>query len=399
LTDLNVHRVVITAILLAAKFFDDAYYNNAYYSKVGGVLVSEMNGLEVDFLFRINFSLHVQPDMFHKYKAELVAHAIHAGLSTTSPSSLAPSPVVQPSPTLPQIAEALENVVNAQRQQQFVNIVGATIQQQQHQQHYVGGSLPQVTPSPSEQQQQLEYASVSIPLPLPTSQQHAVAQQQLLQQQLWHGSIPHQTGLSNNNQPFQAVQQHHLYMPGLASSDQVTLDVAAQLSGVVSNPIDAAVAVAQQELIHHHHQTPQQQQQQQNNFMQRSNSLPPILTQPTPFGSRCVEYTQGPPYHSAPVAPSNLPLPLVNVVDQDKYQLVMNQLFPIQPTLVHHDHAAAAAATATVMSVPAPVNQSNGSSSSVAHTQHHVINHTTYVGSSATGAPSIGNLGSVMAYQ
>lgn len=56
LTELNVHRVIITAILLAAKFFDDAYYNNAYYAKVGGVLVSELNGLEVDFLFRINFS-------------------------------------------------------------------------------------------------------------------------------------------------------------------------------------------------------------------------------------------------------------------------------------------------------------------------------------------------------
>jgi hypothetical protein len=75
LTELNVHRVVITSILLAAKFFDDAYYNNAYYAKVGGVLVSEMNGLEVDFLFRINFSLHVTPDVFEKYRAELLSHS------------------------------------------------------------------------------------------------------------------------------------------------------------------------------------------------------------------------------------------------------------------------------------------------------------------------------------
>mmetsp|Transcript_1842 Transcript_1842/g.2653 ORF Transcript_1842/g.2653 Transcript_1842/m.2653 type:complete len:408 (-) Transcript_1842:216-1439(-) len=80
LTGLNVHRVVITAVLLAAKFFDDAYYNNAYYAKVGGVLVSEMNGLEVEFLFRINFSLHVTPAVFSKYQAELVSHAIGAGL-------------------------------------------------------------------------------------------------------------------------------------------------------------------------------------------------------------------------------------------------------------------------------------------------------------------------------
>jgi Cyclin len=85
LTELNVHRVVITAILLAAKFFDDAYYNNAYYSKVGGVLVSEMNGLEVDFLFRINFSLHVTPELFYQYKEELVAHSVNAGMLIPQP--------------------------------------------------------------------------------------------------------------------------------------------------------------------------------------------------------------------------------------------------------------------------------------------------------------------------
>ncbi|KAL7476679.1 hypothetical protein ACHAW6_002525 [Cyclotella cf. meneghiniana] len=80
LTELNVHRVVITAILLAAKFFDDAYYNNAYYAKVGGVLVSELNSLEVEFLFRINFSLRVAPDVFEKYNAELLCHANAMGL-------------------------------------------------------------------------------------------------------------------------------------------------------------------------------------------------------------------------------------------------------------------------------------------------------------------------------
>jgi Cyclin len=69
-----VHRVVITAVLLAAKFFDDAYYNNAYYAKVGGVLTPEINGLEVDFLFRINFSLYVTTDEFDKYRSELLTH-------------------------------------------------------------------------------------------------------------------------------------------------------------------------------------------------------------------------------------------------------------------------------------------------------------------------------------
>jgi len=85
LSELNVHRVVITSIMLAAKFFDDQYYNNAYYAKVGGVLVSEMNSLEVEFLFRLNFSLHVTPDVFGKYHAELVAHAV-----STSPVASPP---------------------------------------------------------------------------------------------------------------------------------------------------------------------------------------------------------------------------------------------------------------------------------------------------------------------
>ena len=35
ISSLNVHRLLITAIMLASKFFDDVYYNNAYY--VGGV--------------------------------------------------------------------------------------------------------------------------------------------------------------------------------------------------------------------------------------------------------------------------------------------------------------------------------------------------------------------------
>ncbi|CAJ1934262.1 unnamed protein product [Cylindrotheca closterium] len=109
LTELNVHRVVITATLLAAKFFDDAYYNNAYYSKVGGVMVSEMNGLEVDFLFRINFSLHVTPEVFEKYKAELVAHSANMGLSVPAP---------QIPPSIPEEPESSHQTYAVQQQQQ-----------------------------------------------------------------------------------------------------------------------------------------------------------------------------------------------------------------------------------------------------------------------------------------
>ncbi|KAI3449044.1 hypothetical protein Pfo_005709 [Paulownia fortunei] len=60
----NVHRLLITSVMLSAKFMDDMYYNNAYYAKVGGISTTEMNFLEVDFLFGLGFHLNVTPQLF-----------------------------------------------------------------------------------------------------------------------------------------------------------------------------------------------------------------------------------------------------------------------------------------------------------------------------------------------
>lgn len=43
------------------------YFNNAYYAKVGGVTTGEMNRLELEFLFRIDFRLNVTSEEFTKY--------------------------------------------------------------------------------------------------------------------------------------------------------------------------------------------------------------------------------------------------------------------------------------------------------------------------------------------
>lgn len=61
--------------MLAAKFFDDFYYNNAYYAKIGGVQPNEINILEIDFLFHINFSLFVTKEEYEKYYKQLINHA------------------------------------------------------------------------------------------------------------------------------------------------------------------------------------------------------------------------------------------------------------------------------------------------------------------------------------
>lgn len=61
--------------MLAAKFFDDHYYNNAYYGKVGGVSNTEVNSLEIEFLFMVNFNLFVATEEYNVYNQRLMTHA------------------------------------------------------------------------------------------------------------------------------------------------------------------------------------------------------------------------------------------------------------------------------------------------------------------------------------
>nr|CAB3450538.1 unnamed protein product [Digitaria exilis] len=67
----SVHRLLITAVLAAVKFMEDICYNNAYFAKVGGISLVEMNYLEVDFLFGVGFDLNVSPQTFGDYCAVL----------------------------------------------------------------------------------------------------------------------------------------------------------------------------------------------------------------------------------------------------------------------------------------------------------------------------------------
>ncbi|KAF1318468.1 hypothetical protein FI667_g8291, partial [Globisporangium splendens] len=92
LTHLNVHRVVITSVVLAAKFFDDHYFNNAYYAKVGGVLCKEMNELEIEYLLLINFSLHVSTDTYARFYNELVGHYNRTSSGGRHNPYMSPSP-------------------------------------------------------------------------------------------------------------------------------------------------------------------------------------------------------------------------------------------------------------------------------------------------------------------
>lgn len=68
---LTIHRLLLTSILISAKFFDDRFVNNAGYARVGGIEKKEMNMLEVEFLFLIDFNVVVTTEEYEKIYKEL----------------------------------------------------------------------------------------------------------------------------------------------------------------------------------------------------------------------------------------------------------------------------------------------------------------------------------------
>merc|ERR1712216_265668 len=76
----------------AAKFFDDHYLDNAHYAAVGGVPRLEVNVLELEFLFLLEFNLHVTETDYYQY---------HEALRQKSSQTPSEVPLLPPPPPLP----------------------------------------------------------------------------------------------------------------------------------------------------------------------------------------------------------------------------------------------------------------------------------------------------------
>ncbi|EES19489.1 hypothetical protein BDA96_09G136100 [Sorghum bicolor] len=76
MTSFSVHRLLIASVVVAAKFIDDAFFNNAYYGRVGGITTREMNMLELDLLFSLDFRLKVDIETFGSYCLQLEKEAL-----------------------------------------------------------------------------------------------------------------------------------------------------------------------------------------------------------------------------------------------------------------------------------------------------------------------------------
>ncbi|GME99033.1 unnamed protein product [[Candida] boidinii] len=63
----NIHRLIISGITVASKFFSDVFYKNSRYAKVGGLPLEELNNLEVQFLLLLDFNLMIQVEEMYRY--------------------------------------------------------------------------------------------------------------------------------------------------------------------------------------------------------------------------------------------------------------------------------------------------------------------------------------------
>lgn len=63
----NIHKIILSSILIAIKYNEDECFSLKFYAKIGGVSLSEILVLEYNFISLINFNLYVSNDLFNKY--------------------------------------------------------------------------------------------------------------------------------------------------------------------------------------------------------------------------------------------------------------------------------------------------------------------------------------------
>ncbi|XP_075522055.1 cyclin-U1-1-like [Primulina tabacum] len=89
LVSLNVHRLLLTSVLVASKILDDVHYNNAFYARVGGVSITELNRLEIELLFLLDFGVTVSSRVFESYCQHLEKEVVlcNGGGAIESPAT------------------------------------------------------------------------------------------------------------------------------------------------------------------------------------------------------------------------------------------------------------------------------------------------------------------------
>lgn len=67
----NIHKLMLTALLLAAKYQDDFYYDNKAFEFAGGVNALHLLQLELELFQKLDFRLFVEAHEFQELSQKL----------------------------------------------------------------------------------------------------------------------------------------------------------------------------------------------------------------------------------------------------------------------------------------------------------------------------------------
>jgi hypothetical protein len=71
ITPHTVHKLSLCALLTAAKFNTDCHHSNSFWAEIGGVRSEDLNVLELEFLFGLEFSLVIKREEYAQYHDQL----------------------------------------------------------------------------------------------------------------------------------------------------------------------------------------------------------------------------------------------------------------------------------------------------------------------------------------
>ena len=178
---LNVHRILITSIMLAAKFLDDLFYNNAFYAKLGGITLSEINSLEIELLKLLRFSLYVDSDTYIKYENQLKSY-VDKKFPVNQAFQLQACPdLAYTQPLLPLTDNAVSADLNQDIQREYAQMSGMLAQQQQYEsvqaeQHAVQSQQMHEQQQQHQQQQAIQAQTVPMASSFVQQQQYVAPQ-------------------------------------------------------------------------------------------------------------------------------------------------------------------------------------------------------------------------------
>lgn len=57
--DYTKHRILLSLLAISDKFLEDLYYENTYYSQIGGISLQDLNTIEIRMLELLDYRLYV----------------------------------------------------------------------------------------------------------------------------------------------------------------------------------------------------------------------------------------------------------------------------------------------------------------------------------------------------